>query len=91
MIRRQKILILVTERRSLRADVLGFSGEDGNLIKFDEPIGMSHTLKDYGNFPTPMHAIGDGWRLMGPPIPTPYQLISHYEWWLEKYETNNGS
>lgn len=85
---KQKLLIMSTERESLRSDVCGWGGEDGDLINHDKPIGLSGS-PHFPTYKTPMNAIGDGWRLMQPPI----KNYSHstdgidfyeYEWWFEK-------
>lgn len=96
---KQKLLILNTLRNSLRAEVDGWGGDDGNNIHLDKPIGLSMSLENrdmriggrWEFYPTVMHAIGDGWRLMGPPVTVDnfckdeYGIIMKaYEWWLEK-------
>lgn len=86
---KQQILRMTTIDKSLRADVDGWDGEDGHLIKQEKPIGLSAGLSFFC-YPTPMHAIGDGWRLMGPPqIVIDYDIHNQpirtcWEWWLEK-------
>lgn len=86
---KQKILTLTTLRNSIRCEVDGQSEEDGDLIKMDKDIGLSGSPK-VPFYKTPMHAIGDGWRLMAPPVHIENYAMSDngplkaYEWWLEK-------
>ncbi len=82
---KQKIITLTTLRNSLRCEVDGMSSEDGDLIRLDKEIGLSGS-PHYPFYQTPMHAIGDGWRLMAPPvfIKDYAKDIDAWEWWLER-------
>lgn len=89
----QKILIMQTEQPSVRSDTIGFSAEDGDLVQLGAPIGLSRSLW-VENYHTPLHAIGDGWRLLAPPVPfeenrqnpktNQEYTVTCYEWWLIK-------
>jgi hypothetical protein len=118
----QKVLTMMTERNTIRADVMGWGNEDGNAVldtwamyrreerippggksynhPNDIPVGMisgsigKHRVPFY---PTVLHALGDGWKLLAPPIEfeedrfkedehgneVKYKLTC-YEWWLVK-------
>lgn len=82
---KQKILTIGTVEPTLRAESDSIGAEDGDCIRQDKEIGFSPDLRT-PFYLTPMHAIADGWRLMGPPTEekigadnTPY-----YTWWFEK-------
>lgn len=77
---KQKILHISTMGNDLRSSVDGISAEDGELIKMDKEIGFSKDMW-VPFYKTVMHAIGDGWRLMSPPIKID---TNYYDWWLEK-------
>lgn len=81
----QKILILLTTGPTLRSSVEGSTCEDGDLIDTTKDIGFSRS-PNYPNYPSVMHAIADGWRLLGPPIrhTDSGKEWDEHEWWLEK-------
>jgi len=82
---KQKILNLVTLDQSLRSKVDSWDAEDGELIDLNKEIGLSRSLS-VPYYQTPMHAIGDGWRLIAPPVFIKNYIndINAYEWWFEK-------
>lgn len=45
-------------------------------------------LASYHCYQTPLHALGDGWRLMSPPVLIPDYALGKpaYQWWFEKWE-----
>lgn len=97
-----------TLKGSIRDKIQGWGVEDANQvhIAFDERLGTEHEydhpnkvpvgLIRSGNFPlypTVLHALGDGWKLLAPP--TQYDQpctdddgaeskITLWEWWLVK-------
>ena len=89
----QKILIMQTEQPRLRSENIGFSAEDGDLVQLGAPIGRS-TSPNVEAYATPLHAIGDGWELLAPPVPFEENrqdpktdqeyTVTCYEWWLTK-------
>src|SRR6187402_2793475 len=83
---KQKILKILTSRRSLRADAYGWNAEDGEVIQQEKHIGLSDGFRGFCCYDCPMKAIGDGWRLMAPPITLPAYINGqdYYEWWFEK-------
>jgi hypothetical protein len=51
------------------------------------PVGMIGVPRDFSAYTTPLHALGNGWRLMN--APRPFKLAetdrnTYYEWWFEK-------
>jgi hypothetical protein len=76
---KQKILTMSTTKPTLRSAVDGWSIEDGNMVEPNKPIGLSGSPNCPGYF-TPLHAIGDGWRLLGPPV----FEGNLWTWWFEK-------
>ncbi len=85
----QKILVLATENDHLRCrkcsnrycesgdqvlDATVVIGQYPHVIEIkDEPVS---------DYPTPLHALGDGWRLMAPPVRKNDGVF--FEWWFEK-------
>lgn len=104
----QKILIMSTEGNGeLRAEAVGWSAEDGAELnwalcdsetskKYNErnlPVGYIGTLKEHYCFQTPLHALGNGWKLMAPPSERMSDRwtkekglhgIKCQEWWFSK-------
>lgn len=101
----QKILIMTTSNNSLRSEVQGWSWEDPSEVRkaYLDRIGGPHEYPHQNevpvglirsghhiNYPTVLHAMGDGWKLMSPP--SKYELIlddgnkkmDQFEWWLSK-------
>lgn len=88
----QEVLTVNTERNSIRADIYGWSHEDPSLVRHNKPIGFTGAPKPRYSPDCVLKAMGNGWRLLGPPIPfeqtyrneetdEPYQE-TNYEWWL---------
>ena len=82
---KQKILIMTTLTPDLRSGVDSWDWEDGNIVKLDKEIGLSGSGQQIC-YKTPLHAIGDGWRLIAPPVTWPDYApgVTGYEWWFEK-------
>ena len=79
----QKILTFYTESDDLCANADGWDLEDGDYVSpFDKSQFRSSPVPRC--YPSPMHAIGDGWRLLAPP--TLIEQIGNlkYKWWLVK-------
>jgi hypothetical protein len=76
----QQILILSTDRRSLRAAVFGWDAEDSNLFVADKPIGMTPAPRFNCAYATPLAALADNWQLLSPPV----AVSDGYEWWLTR-------
>lgn len=95
----QKILCVGTADDSMRSAIEGWGVEDGDLVKehherhgskytyMNLPVGLVGSPK-CPTYPTVLHAIGDGWKLLGPP--TKWSAIHQgkeiggYTWWLVK-------
>lgn len=97
----QKVLSMTTSGRDLRSEVDGWSMEDGDLVVWssprypDAPVGLTPgPIKKY--WPkTPLHALGDGWKLLAPPEPVMSDDGSIYKddngktyfnWWFVRDE-----
>lgn len=96
----QKVLCVSTCDDNLRSTIDGWGWEDGDLVhqgltelpkynKLNIPVGLIRS----GNipcYPTVLHAIGDGWKLLAPPTKFSYTThsdgpeITGYSWWLVK-------
>lgn len=74
----QKVLILVTGRRNLRDTVIAAVAEDGSLVFLTTPVTDIKAL-DVPDYQTPLHALGDGWKLLGPPLSNEKGIT---EWWM---------
>lgn len=101
----QKIMVCHTSGptgASIRSTIYGWFFEDGNEVvkEFgkrsdkhyqpnDIPVGLIPDGK-FPLYPTVLHAIGDGWKLLSPPIKKNYSRIhedentEYHEWWLVK-------
>jgi hypothetical protein len=86
---RQQVLTMSTKSSSMRSEVFGWSVEDGALVKFDKPIGLTGSpemgWKSIEN-PSieyspdcPLRALGCGWWLLAPPREVEE---GHWEWWF---------
>ena len=78
-----EVLIMVTERGSLRAEVHGWTHEDASLV---EPghIGMTGSPTPYAPYDCVLRALADGWRLLGPATCRPDDEHPEWEWWLTR-------
>jgi hypothetical protein len=76
----QKIMTCTTARADIRARIDGWTFEDGDLA-VDAPshVGMIGSPR-FPLYPTVLHALGDGWKLIGPPQPE----ADVFGWWLSK-------
>jgi hypothetical protein len=79
----QKILTLLTSNQDIRSRVEGWGGEDSSLLVLGKPIGLTPGAS-YPLYETVLHAMHDGWRLMGPPVPGKFGSTDIWDWWLEK-------
>lgn len=97
----QKILKMSTNGDSVRSTAHGWGAEDGDIASNDialamesnsnyrsskdVPVGMIHWYKGYCTYPTPLHAIADGWKLLAPPsCSEEYIAMKEYSWWFVK-------
>lgn len=87
----QEVMIVVTERESLRAEIYGWSQEDPSLVK-EGHIGRTGRPMPPELPGCVLKAMHLGWHLLAPPQPfqetlhneetdEPYET-THYEWWL---------
>jgi hypothetical protein len=101
----QKVLILTTYAADLRSKVDGITCEDGDSVQEyftperrekygnvnDMPVGLIGSVVRYGTilYRTPLHALGDGWKLLAPPqeydsgLSDP-KYAKGFEWWFVK-------
>ena len=85
----QEILVLVTKSSHFRDDVTGQIIESGQFASFVMSVtGLNTRVNQIGapvvqHYATPLHALGDGWKLLGPPK-TMYQIPNWCEWWFVK-------
>lgn len=80
----QKILTIMTTRPDLRATAEAWGAEDSALVKRDKDIGLTPGYHGQCIYKTVLHAMNDGWKLIGPPIPSMYGDTPIWDWWLEK-------
>lgn len=94
----QRVLIVSTYSNRLRGEIFGWIYEDGDQVlntvrrlgKYDRtdiPVGMISSGMISGglsklSYPTVLHAIGDGWKLLAPPQEYKEGGKTCYEWWL---------
>ena len=76
-----KYLMVETTRAQLRSEVIGYSYEDTaavDLAYLGGPAGPNPTGYHYYMYPTVLHALAAGWRLIG----QPQACGETYTWWL---------
>jgi hypothetical protein len=95
----QKIIILYTQIRDFRDRVISMKFENGDALdqanieyanRFPDGIPFEYVgFIGSGDFnpqmpETPLHALGNGWKLMAPPIGNPNvaDVYHKYEWWF---------
>ncbi len=89
----QKILTMTTTKPDMRQRVDSWDWEDGDEAA--KALGKEVGLIGSGYIgypPTPLHALGDGWRLMAPPVEikdwfhkdNPHFGESVWMWWFDK-------
>jgi hypothetical protein len=83
----QKVLIMSTYANcDLRSEVVGWTCEDGDEVKPGH-IGNTRAARFAHSYATPLHAIGAGWKLIGPPLRYTEELPTGstremMEWWF---------
>lgn len=75
----QQVITLETTRKSLRAEVTGWSTEDPSNYNRDVPIGLTPEA-NIPHYKTILEAMADNFRLLCPPIKVSNTFI--FEWWL---------
>jgi len=86
-----KVLTVTTVFPELRSECIGWTCEDsnevqracdyynGNVRNID--VGSILTARGSYSYDTVLHAVGDGWKLLGPPSKIGDK---EFEWWLTK-------
>lgn len=87
----QKILTITTLDSDLRATSEAWGWENGDFVDIDKPIGLSGSGKAPPAYDCPLKAIGDGWKLLAPPVKDYWKVplgneppTVIYEWWFTK-------
>jgi hypothetical protein len=62
----QKVLTMTTNEGHLRSAAEGWSAEDADPVRPGH-IGNTPGFPGPYSYETPLHALGDGWRLLAPP------------------------
>lgn len=82
----QRVLRMWTDGPAVVSHAWGWMTADG-LQEARHPGVMAPTKAAY---PTPLAALGAGWRLMAPPSAIPPRTVGarpeDYEWWFESFE-----
>ena len=71
----QKVLVMTTVGSDMRSEAIGWSAEDGYEAseqfratgRIDYDVGSVMSYTGFHLYMTPVHALGDGWRLLAPP------------------------
>lgn len=82
----QQVLVMATKDATLRSEATGWGPlEDGKVAHSyvdsypsHDKVGMIPGPKAWYSYPTVLHALGHGWKLLAPPL----QQEDEYEWWL---------
>lgn len=95
---KQSVLIMTTERNSLRAEVVGWTYEKSSNVRPDmeKPIGISSIDRSqvlrYPTYDCPVRALANGWKLLVPPTSFTWKNdegkeFTNFEWWFVKEES----
>lgn len=89
---RQQVLLINTERAEIRNRAIGWSAEDGwqasEYARTDRAVGLMGYFRGWYAYPTVYHAIGDGWRLLAPPV---QEEDGTWTWWLVRDVTRENA
>jgi hypothetical protein len=91
----QTVLTMNTRSDNLRSEAIGWSIESGKVARMamlrheltEIAVGLIGQTHDKYTFPTVLHALGHGYKLLSAP-PTRIECNGRFEWewWLVKYE-----
>lgn len=83
---KQKILTMITLQPNLRSSAEAWGEEDGDKVIMNKEIGFSDCYRGPYSYACPLFAIGDGWRLMAPPVEIKdyTEGVDAWDWWFEK-------
>lgn len=76
----QKVLHMTSYTGSLRSEVHGWGGEDSALYNVEKGVSFTPSMR-IPLYSSPLAAMHDGWRLLGPPIQEADQCVV---WWFVK-------
>lgn len=84
-----QVLVVSTDRASLRDEIWGWSWEDSKCYVHDKPIGLSPSWDRGINRPEPttvLQALAEGWKLLSAPAKYTYSVSGQewWEWWLTR-------
>ena len=87
--RRQKVLVMTTQSASLRSEAIGWTAEDGEEARKHarggRPVGLMGYYRDWCQYETPYHAIGNKWKLLSPPTQGLLEKdMAYWSWWFVK-------
>lgn len=87
----QTVLVMSTKSESVRSEALGWNIDSGAIanaeMRDDEkiPVGLIPGVKDWYAYPTVLHALAKGFKLLAPPKSYEIEAKTHtlaYEWYL---------
>jgi len=90
----QKLLNCITHESTVRSTIQGWTFEDSDEVNeasaaryYQEPntipVGFIRSgLERYPCYPTVLHAMGDGWKLLAPPTESKVDDLPIFDWWL---------
>lgn len=95
---RQQVLIMSTYDKygagGLRSEAWGWSAEDGweaaPYVGMNRPVGLMGYFRGPYSYPTPYHALGDGWRLLAPPEKFEENGVPSLYWWFVRDVPRSG-
>lgn len=79
----QQVLVMVTERPELRSGAMGWAAEHPRRLAMDKPVGLHPGFPEPYTYPTVLHAMGAGWKLLAPP----QREEEGWTWWLVREVT----
>ena len=92
----QEILIMDTYKPALRSEAMGWDLESGvhaaRSMKqrgYGCEVGLIGSRMEWYSYPTPLHALGAGYKLLAPPIPYEAEINPSKEY-AEKHGLKRG-
>ena len=89
MTTRQEVLEVITKGAGLRSEAVGWtlaSGVSAHQVMLEQGltchVGFIGSPRVWYAYPTVLHALGDGWKLLAPPRDCVEYGQPFYEWWL---------
>ena len=82
----QKVLTMLTQGSDLRDEAVAWNAEDADLVRPGDGVGDTPGPRWSYEYASPLHALGDGWRLLQSPKKCRQMVngkaVDEWEWWF---------